>query len=96
MSYVGNANKSRYWRKRIMAEDFSVPLRIDKHSLGSTIETGLYAFVTKAVSQYNLDFQVTKLPYHEEGLAEGSYVTFRFQSVEFPEILFDTYNNVEA
>ena len=79
-----------------MAADFFVPLRIDKNTLGSTAETGFYAADTKAVRRYNLVYQATKLPYNEEGLAEGSFVTFRFQSVEFPDIATDTYNNTET
>ncbi len=95
LSHVGNVNRSRHWRTRLMAADFFDPQLIDKNTLGSVAETGLYSSVTQAVSRYNLRFLVTKLPYHEEGLAEGSY-TFCFQSVEFPEISTDTYNNVET
>ena len=96
LAYVGDVTRGRYWRMRLMAADFFKPHLIDKNTLGSTAETGLDAFTTQAVRRYNLRFQVIKLPYHEEGLEDGSYVTFRFQSVEFPEISTDTYNNVEA
>ncbi len=96
LSYVGRITKIRCWRQRLMNANFFEPLRIDKNTLGSTEETGFYAFETKAVKRYNLVYQATKLPYHEEGLAEGSYVTFRFQSVEFPCIVTDTYNNTET
>ncbi len=96
LSYVGNASKSRHWRTRLMAADFSVPLQIDKHTLGKSEQTGLHPLNTKAVARYNLVYQVTKLPCCEDGWEHGSYVTFRFQSVEFPEINTYSINNTET
>ncbi len=96
LSHAGNANNSRRWRTRLMTGAFFDPQLIDKITVGSTAETGYYASDIQAIRQYNLKFLVTKLPGDEYDPEEGSFVTFRFQSFEFPEILFNTYNNVEA
>lgn len=83
-----------------MNADFFEPLRIDKNTLGNTEETGFYEADTKAVSRYNLVFQATKLPVShgswDDWATEENYVVFRFQSLEFPSIVTDTYNNTEA
>ena len=94
LSYVGSSALKKHWRTRLFAADFFVPLRINKYTLGTSEETGLCPHGVSAVRRHNLIFQVTKLPYNEEGLPENSYVTFRFQSVEFPEISMDSYNNL--
>jgi len=100
LCYVGDITKGRYWRGRLMSAEFFVPLRIDKNTLGSTTETGLHDSTTKAVSRYNLVYQATKLPVSHGSWAdwatEENCVVFRFQSVEFPGIFTDTYNNTET
>ena len=96
LSYVGNSALTHHWRTRLFCSDFFEPLRIDKHTLGNSKETGLSPSGVRAVQRHNLVYQVTKLPYSEDGLPENSYVTFRFQAVEFPEISTDTYNNLDA
>lgn len=81
---------------RLFATEFFQLVRIDTHTLGTPEETGFDAFMTGAVSRYNLIFQVTKPSYSKEGLLENSYVTFRFQSVEFPELSTDTSSNLNT
>ena len=92
LSSVGSSALKNHWRTRLFAADFFVPLRIDKYTLGTSEETGLSPHGVRAVRRHNLVFQVTKLPCNEEGYPEDSYVTFRFQPVEFPEISMDSYN----
>ncbi len=100
LCHVGDSTKRRYWRQRLMNADFFEPLRIDKDTLGSTAETGLGDFTTQALRRYNLVYQATKLPVSHGSWAdwatEENCVVFRFQSVEFPGIVTDTYNNTET